>query len=1110
MGIARELAALPRVPQGFAQAVEEGDTTLQDIGNVAALPGVRLIPGSFIVQNLLGGQDVTTEGSQEGSPTELARHPLFTALDVLPIAQGAARRTPAVRAIEAYRQQAGTLAKGERVARPLTELLMRRVDEGGITPTRSGEVIGHGMEAFGRTKPGQLAQQAWGQQSRALSSMVSRYTERLHGQMNPAMIERHADDPLARLYTEAETMAQRYEDISPDRQREIGRIVQEEPEQIPSFIGREGEFVNEVRDLTEKFLPEGIKRGELATVEMFGSPEVYDIKTASTIQKVRNQRGVVADVSRYRNVAAGSDPTVDPASILEDLNAPLSREAFKPADRLRLAEARIYALGRHGYEINPLLKSLAEARRRGGDSGVQLLGDSIEAWRASDSTATPIRPARPIEGPLPGVDRKIRAYLNRTDRNYGEKRMRNLTRRQSRVEGMAAPARFQPVIQRETRRAVKEHLDNEYRFNPDADLDEMMRLADEGNFDLIPGLEKTEYRRIQRGIIQTWSEMKRDGVDPIFVHHVSPTAARRLNYPRILERLETPTQIRKRTNDMSPTFNDIGVSLRHQGMEWLSRRGTEEFINEFGATYGRTERALREEYLPAARKAAEIDPRLDVGGHLEQMINREWESYNPESFVTWQSPNLTQYREGIRIPKNLAANMKRMHTPASNRLTAVLDPIMNVFRTSLLPLSPRWQLYNIVGGGVMTMARTNPIAIVQYFREAMDMVKNQRLPEGLPRGGMVSAPRETVEWMHRASLTEKIGASYNFLGGATMRRILDSTQKVRDAGGNLVQKSYNWNGMVDDFYRSIAYLYGTDKALTKGMTRDAAQQQGISLVRKVMQSWDEATPIERSVMRYVFPFYGWMQHIMRYTMSYPFDHPIRTAITASFARNELEDMGDALPERFMNMFFVGSPGLDGKVTGINVAGMNPFSDVANYFTLAGFMGQMNPLISTMLQSVGVDPMSGGPELYPNLRYSPETGRLTADTGNPLTNLVGNIVPQSRVLMQLSGRSAEFRQLLRTNPDAARRMLQSEMGIPIIARDVNVPEEIFKAELSRIEAQDTALNRGLKTGNLSQANQFPGLQAYLDQIQALQSSGQLADYEAPNDMPGLQTLLNPLP
>jgi hypothetical protein len=271
-------------------------------------------------------------------------------------------------------------------------------------------------------------------------------------------------------------------------------------------------------------------------------------------------------------------------------------------------------------------------------------------------------------------------------------------------------------------------------------------------------------------------------------------------------------------------------------------------------------------------------------------------------------------------------------------------------------------------------------------------------------------------------------------------------------------------------------------------------------MRKVMMNWDTLTPNERSIMRYVFPFYGFMSHILRYAFNYPIDHPFRASILSNFARNEVNDYGTGLPEKFLNNFFFGHPNAQGMTNSLNLKPFNPFRDVANYFTLAGFAGATNPIFTTIAQQLGIDTTTGGPDLYPHLQYNKDTGRLGATSPNILQSLLENTLPQSRVLTSLLNGS-EFRQLSRTSPSSARSLVLSDLGIPQLIQPVNIPAEVSKAELARERSQSLAMSSALRTGNDTSALRYPLLAPLIGQIRTLQGQGQLAAYQpqvaAPN-------------
>ena len=64
-------------------------------------------------------------------------------------------------------------------------------------------------------------------------------------------------------------------------------------------------------------------------------------------------------------------------------------------------------------------------------------------------------------------------------------------------------------------------------------------------------------------------------------------------------------------------------------------------------------------------------------------------------------------------------------------------------------------------------------------------------------------------------------------------------------------------------------------------------------------------------MRQIFPFYNFYQHVMRYAVQYPIDHPLRVSITAPLARNEIEQLG-GLPHSFLEAITWGDPDENGE------------------------------------------------------------------------------------------------------------------------------------------------------------------------------------------------------
>jgi hypothetical protein len=165
--------------------------------------------------------------------------------------------------------------------------------------------------------------------------------------------------------------------------------------------------------------------------------------------------------------------------------------------------------------------------------------------------------------------------------------------------------------------------------------------------------------------------------------------------------------------------------------------------------------------------------------------------------------------------------------------------------------------------------------------------------------------------------------------------------------------------------------------------------------------------------------------------------------------------------------------------------------------------------STVLDQLGVDRMSGGPELFPTLRYSTETGQLVAQAPNPISNLLYNTIPQSQAIARLAGWDAEYRELKKVNPDAASRMLKSGFGIPILRRTYSPEKQYAKAEVKRQEARTARISALLKKGDIEGLISQGVPQESVDMLLRLQASGALKEYD-PEQNETVQSLVpNPV-
>lgn len=1084
-----EVRDLPKLPAAIQEATAQGSLADQ-ITALSQAPGIRFLPGAYSIGQLA-----------DKGPAGLLEHPLYTVLDVLPFAKNPAKKA--------------------------------------LAPVAKRIAASDAAAVIRSTRPAQLIAETFGRESRDLAQMEAAAKHKVSQQGTPEGPAKYLDTEVAIAGRSAAEYAAKYDELIPESRRieltkamQVGRIPEGVSDVELGFI--EGARLH--ADELARVGPEGAGKDWLARID----GETFIAEQAKRIRDSRR------NTQSYRALVDAKQVVLDatPGKLPEYRTGLVLDENLSRNQALDVAEAYVHALDRAGYDGTIPLRTIRDARhnraipirpiaeqveyayrnlvespllgtediisrltpylRHGNEHVQKAVARVLDHVRRGDfRTATKTFRTTSI-AKIPDAD-IIQASLNRyrdhskflSSKRIGPataKTADKLARRTEQLEAITPPARWIPLIEERTKNKLLE----KYHSDPEA-----TRLIEEGFFNQVKGLDPAELNRMYGEVVETWKHMRDvEGLDPVFIHRVSPSAVRHINNPTVDFVLRTPSQVKDRTWDWTPYVQDATVAVSHMGMEYLERMGSQAYVTDVIERWGITEAAATERYIAAARRGTKRDPTLDAPSRATELMRGEWEQYNPKTiFGTSQARLHMMPNDDVWIPKTIARNMERMFKAKDYKIAALTDPVLKVFRTSILPLAPRWHINNIMGGAIMTLAQTGP-DVFRFIGEARRMAKSGELHhiEGMPPAGMGSMPAELIEWNKKATFSDRVAAAHAFKGGSTMRRMWDGIKPAREGFNWLIERSYKANQTWDDFYRSLAYLHGKDKALLKGMTKEQAEQTGIGLVRKTMQQWDRMTPLERTIMRSVFPFYGWANHILRFAYRYPIDHPYRVAITASIARAELEDLGSGLPQYFLDSFFLGHPDKNGNVTALNLGGINPFRDVANYFTIAGFTGNVNPLIGTVLQSLGINPGKGSQDLFPDLQYDSTTGRLVAKNPGLLQTFVGSVMPQSRVLMGLVQSNSEFKEILRSNPEAAASMLRSNLGLPVLFRNVNPPQEQFKTELARQELENRVRNEALRTGNWGPADQFPGLQPLFEQLGKLQSTGALSAYAPGVELP----------
>lgn len=1158
-----EATQLADLPQNISAATTSASNPVEAIGNLASVPGLRMLPGAFVAEQLAGEQGAGVQG--------LLANPIFTALDVLPLASGAAKTTKVARAADAaYAGQVEALTAARKARgfdpstaivparpRPLQTALTRTLDPtGAVVPNTLGRGIARTAEAISSTPAGSLLQQTF--RERLSSRTFNRSDTFLREAADPAIPTESLRPPVpgGRAAMDVELQIR-------DRSSAIQRRLSEEgilprtpeaeafytrattsrlpdgtpipPEQMLDLPPTQRALMREIRDLiaTEAKYTDALPGpNRTKTLLIDGAAETFDLRTANRISRAQTIESSAREIAEARTMAL-ADTAPDIAAIdqrLADVQARRARgeiSASHADDLTRIYEVAKYPvsnaeIARVIPTIKPLAREYPPATR---------LMSHIQAGRWAEanrelSALAKTRYGRALPFDLDDLKAEVQ-LLGKRDRvlsrtaKYNDKYIARAQRVREKIEARNPAPRWDEVVAQDTRARIEQRVRT--TFSADPDLDTLVRLANEGIYDTLsvrdPRFERW-VREDQAAARASWKALRDAGHDPIFMQRVTPTQAKIQPFIRTSDTPVTLKATKARMMDATPYVKDVGVILNQAQLDILQRRATDAALGDISTSFGKSRADLVAEYTP--RLLATSDSPIPARARLDAMIRERWMPFSEITEAVGggrAGSTFAVERAGdIYIPRAMGQNIKRMYEHDMPKLFTILDPVAKVFRTSVLPLALRWQINNLIGGAIVT-AINDPMA----FREMPRVIKqlwgertvhpaaaNRLMSEGAPPAGLgASMSPEMKRWDVDAAspIKDRLAASAQYASGTTLRRLYDAARdarlaKIPEGFKKGVEKMYGYNQFVDDVYRASLGQSATRRAMRKGFSADAADALAANSIRRAFQAWDDMTPMERSVMRSIVPFYGFAAYATKFALRYPFDHPFRASVLNSIARAELTDAMTGLPEYIREMILLGDPRANGVVKAINVGPFNPFGGVPSMFTVAGFTGQLNPAITTVLESIGVDVQRGGPQLFPELRYDPETGRLVADpSGNVISNLVGNTVPQLSGISALLGWNDKFNDTLRRDPGAAGRMLLSNFGMPILMRDVNVGEQLIRSEMARFEDQENARKEALTSGNLGVLGDFPGLAAYGEQIRALEAAGQLDQLRPAEGAPG---------
>lgn len=549
---------------------------------------------------------------------------------------------------------------------------------------------------------------------------------------------------------------------------------------------------------------------------------------------------------------------------------------------------------------------------------------------------------------IEGVDPSVNGLVYSTDSPAG----RAYTAFLARTKGAAGPGAVMSAdaldeAQREALHTISRFAPAAYTPAVNSIAKALLGLRTASNEMLIGG--SAEFDKVLSEVNASWRNLRAAGYDPPWIHE-TPTAGRR---PFITPGKEAdPAFIRNRTLAVNGSYiPQLQVAASDTVRQMVEAEYSRQVVDEITARHARPMadvlKAYTDRFEPGQGSQAQIA--------LERRIAANWVPWKPGEYFGGRIFHHAGEDSALVIPRQVDQALKAMVPKAPSRLLSWSPLVKGVWVSSILSFSPAYLVHNLLGSMTMLLAGTGP-SVLTYLDRAWEMARHEETLPEFSLGHM---------GLDLAGNNEAIA----YWTGKTYGRILDTIQKASTPARSIV-------GFAERLYKSMAYLYGQDKALGAGMDEAGAREAGIRMADKVLHDFNTMTPIERNIVRHVFPFYGWMKTLWGFTLSYPFDHPLRIAIANNITRVTGQDRDHRLADLWDNLFQIGSPsgGPFGRVKVLDLTSINPFATAANMFTLSGLLSHFNPAISTALSIAGWVPATQQ-EMFPQLDYDPTTGRL---------------------------------------------------------------------------------------------------------------------------------------
>ena len=400
---------------------------------------------------------------------------------------------------------------------------------------------------------------------------------------------------------------------------------------------------------------------------------------------------------------------------------------------------------------------------------------------------------------------------------------------------------------------------------------------------------------------------------------------------------------------------------------------------------------------------------------------------------------------------------------AQHIVRLVVDKPTQVWKDSVLGLSPRWIKNNIVGDVILnSFEGVGPLSYSRAFRT----IYKDCIPDELLSASFANVMK----------YNPKLGSTAETAVGTWVQKCIDS--KVFSKAGKAKDFGYALNTMLEQpFVRSLYIKIARDKAISlckiEGLKANEVNilnkmrviKGDAKLLEPIVSKVKETLPVfnllgnfERKYIRRFVPFYNWYKFMAIYGIKLPAKHPFKLAGARGlgalaeenresvfkkyfpFIAREISETG--IPNRFDHLWPVGEPG-EKETTFFNSRGTNPFTTISDFANL-DLVNTFSPVIKIPLEQMT------GRQTFSDMEYKTgEEGVVVSRDGvkyfdfekarPPLFEHIASQFPQYQLLDQMLVPARQWETGTILNPDPILDPITGEYKYPIksVERLVNM-------------------------------------------------------------------------